>query len=109
LFSSTVMTPSLPTSASPGNLPADFVLAVRGNRADIADLLRTRDGPGLGFDVLDDKSDGLFDAALQVHRIHAGGDRLQAFLDDRLDEDRRGGRAISGREPPSTLLPAFAI
>ena len=38
-----------------GDLPADLGLAVRGDRADLADLLRTRDGPGLGLDVLDDQ------------------------------------------------------
>ena len=79
-----------------GDLPADLGLAVRGDRADLADLLRPRDGPGLRLDVLDDDRDGLLDAALQVHRVHAGRDRLHAFLDDRLGEDRGGGGAVAG-------------
>ena len=38
----------------------------------------------------------LVDAALQVHRIEAGGHRLQAFAQDRLREHRGGRRAVAG-------------
>jgi hypothetical protein len=40
--------------------------------------------------------DGLVDAALQVHRVHAGGDRLEAFLHDGLGQDGGGGGAVAG-------------
>ena len=40
--------------------------------------------------------DGLLDAALQVHRVHPGRDRLHAFLDDRLGENGGGGGAVAG-------------
>ena len=36
------------------------------------------------------------DAALQVHRVHAGGDELEALLHDRGGEHRRGGGAVTG-------------
>ena len=36
------------------------------------------------------------DAALQVHRVHASGNRLHAFTDDRLGEHGGGGGAVAG-------------
>src|SRR5439155_162250 len=51
--------------------------------------------------VLDEVGDHGFhrqiDTALQVHRVHAGGNRLGAFTDDRSRENRRGGGAVAGR------------
>jgi len=47
-------------------------------------------------DVLDRGGRGEVDAALQVHRVHAGGDVLGAFADDRLGEHGRGGGAVTG-------------
>ncbi len=47
-------------------------------------------------DFLDDLDHGLVDAALQIHRVHAGGNALQAFADDRLGENRRSGGAVAG-------------
>ena len=40
--------------------------------------------------------DGLVDAALQVHRVHAGGDVLHAFVHDRLGQHGGGGGAVTG-------------
>ena len=40
--------------------------------------------------------DGLLDAALDGHRVGAGGDVLEAFAEDRLREDRGGRRAVAG-------------
>ena len=40
--------------------------------------------------------DRLVDAALQVHRVHAGGNELHAFLHDRLRQHGRGGGAVAG-------------
>ena len=36
------------------------------------------------------------DATLQIHRVHAGGNRLRAFLDDGLGENGGGGGAVAG-------------
>ncbi|MGY4598715.1 hypothetical protein ACVWXL_006461 [Bradyrhizobium sp. GM22.5] len=36
------------------------------------------------------------DAALEVHRVHAGGNRLGAFADDGLGQHGRGGGAVAG-------------
>ena len=44
----------------------------------------------------DDGLDGLLDAALQRHRVGAGGDVLHAALDHGPREDRRGGGAVTG-------------
>ena len=33
---------------------------------------------------------------LQIHRVHAGGDRLGAFAHDRLRQHGRGGGAVAG-------------
>src|SRR4029450_8694543 len=35
-------------------------------------------------------------AALQLHRVHAGGDRLGPLAHDRLGQHRRGGGAVAG-------------
>jgi hypothetical protein len=48
------------------------------------------------LDLFDDLGDGLVDAALQVHRVHAGGDRLQAFAHDGLGQNGGGGGAVAG-------------
>ena len=45
---------------------------------------------------LDDRFDGLLDAALQRHRVRAGGNRLHAFAEDRLRQNGRGGGAVAG-------------
>ena len=55
-----------------------------------------RDLLGALLEVLDDGGDGDVDAALEVHRVHAGGDRLGAFADDRLGQHGRGGGAVAG-------------
>jgi hypothetical protein len=44
----------------------------------------------------DDRGDGDVDAALEVHRVHAGGDRLRALAHDRLGEHGRGRGAVAG-------------
>ena len=53
-----------------------------------------RDGDLL--ELLDDGGDGLVDAALERHRVRAGGDVLEAFAEDRLGEDGRGRGAVAG-------------
>ena len=69
-----------------GDHAADFLVAVGGDGADLGDLLARGDLLGPGAELLDDRRDGEVDAALEVHRVGAGGDRFGAFLDDRLGE-----------------------
>jgi len=47
------------------------------------------------LDFGDDGFDGLVDAPLEIHRVHARGDGLGAFVDDRLRENRGGRRAVA--------------
>ena len=65
-------------------------------RGDPGDVLLARDLLRLRLEVLDDRVDGLLDAALERHRVRAGGDVLQALADDRLGEHGRGRRAVAG-------------
>ena len=46
--------------------------------------------------MLDHGLDREVDAALEVHRVHAGRDRLGAFAHDRLGEHGGGGGAVAG-------------
>src|SRR4029079_9941226 len=80
----------------PGDHLADFGVAVGGDGADLGDLGVVADLLRGGLDLLDDLGDRLVDAALQVHRVHAGRDRLQAFHGDRLGEHGGGGGAVAG-------------
>ena len=74
---------------------ADLLVAVGGDGADEGDLL--------GVDALlelVDRLDGLLhgdlDAALELHRVVAGGDHLDPLAVDGLREDRGGRRAVAG-------------
>ena len=97
LASSTVMTPSLPTLLHRfSNHAADFAFAVGRNGADLSDFFRTLDLLGLLADFGNDMRRCQVDTALQVHRVHAGGNRLQAFADDRLGKNRCRRRAVAG-------------
>ncbi len=53
-------------------------------------------GTGDLLELLDDGLDGLVDAALELHRVGAGGDVLEAFAEDRLGQHGRGGGAVAG-------------
>src|SRR6056297_3492167 len=86
LFSSTVITPSLPT----------FCLAVGGNGANLCDFGAVFDGTCGRLDFRDDLGHGQIDTTLEVHRVHAGGNRLEAFLDDGLGQHGSGGGAVAG-------------
>src|SRR3954453_5125708 len=59
---------------------ADFGIAVRRDGADLCDLLVRGDLFGVLDEVGDDGFHCHVDTALQVHRVHAGGYRLGAFL-----------------------------
>ena len=75
---------------------ADFSVAVGRNGADLGHLVRRLHLLGAGLDVLDGFSRGHIDAALQVHRVHAGGHVFGAFANDRLGQNGRGGGAVAG-------------
>jgi hypothetical protein len=62
----------------------------------LRDLLAGGRGLGEFLQFCYDRFNGLVDTALQVHRVHAGGDILHAFLHDRLREHGRGGGAVTG-------------
>src|SRR5258707_5332649 len=80
LFSSTVMTPSLPTFC----IACAIILPIA--VSPLAEMVPTwatseEEANRLGalLDVLDHRQDGDVDAALQIHRVHACGDRLAAL------------------------------
>ena len=79
-----------------GDHRADLLVG-RGDGGDVGDggrvgvdLLRLR------LDRLDGGGDGLLDAALQDHRVGAGGHVAQTFAHHRPGEDRGGRRAVTG-------------
>jgi hypothetical protein len=51
---------------------------------------------GAALEFVDHPLGGPIDAALEVHRVHARGDRLGAFAHDRLSEHGRRGGAVAG-------------
>ncbi len=71
-------------------------VAVGRDGADLGDLGGGGDRLGALLDVLDHGCDRDVDAALEVHRVHAGGDRLGAFAHDGLGQHGRGGGAVAG-------------
>jgi hypothetical protein len=73
-----------------GQHPPDFGIAVRGDGADLGDLLRGRDLARAGMQIGDDGLDRHVDAALEIQGVHAGGVGLAAFADDDLGQ--HGGR-----------------
>src|SRR6266700_757764 len=76
---------------------ADFGVAVGRDGADLGDLLVRGDLLGVLDEVGDHGFHRQIDTALQVHRVHAGGNRLGAFANDRGREHGRGGGAVAGR------------
>ena len=81
-----------------GDHLADFLVAVGGNGADLGDFLIVLDLLGALLQLGDDGVHRLFDAALQVHRVHAGGDRLGAFTHNGAGQHGGGGgAAVAGR------------
>ncbi len=79
-----------------GDHLADVALAIGRDRTDLGDLLVGRDLFRARLDVGDDRFDREVDAALQVHRVEAGGHRLVALAHDRLRQHGRGGGAVAG-------------
>ena len=75
---------------------ADFGIAVGGNRADLSDFFVRGDLLRILLQVLDHRFDSKIDAALEIHRVHAGGYGLGAFPYDRVRKNRGGRRAVTG-------------
>ena len=97
LASSTVMTPSLPTFSIASAIRSPISLSLF---AEMVPTWAISFLPAVGtrdlLQLLDDGVDGLVDAALERHRVRAGGDVLEAFAEDRLGEHGRGGGAVAG-------------
>src|SRR5207302_1112719 len=74
---------------------ADLALA-GGDGGDAGYVLSAIDVFGLALQVLDDGVDRLLDPALERHRIRTGGYILQALAHNRLCEQRRRRRAVTG-------------
>ncbi len=79
-----------------GDLAADLGFAVGRDGADLRHFGAVVDRARGGLDLFDDLGHGHVDAALEVHRVHAGGDRLHAAPDDGGGEDGGGGGAVTG-------------
>ena len=73
-----------------------IAVVVGGDGGDLRHLLALGDLGAVLLDRFDDRSGAGFDAALEGHRVGAGGDVLEAFVHDRLAEDGGGGGAVAG-------------
>ena len=91
------MTPSLPTFSIASAIRSPISLSLF---AEMAPTWAISFLPCVGdahlLELFDDRCDGLVDAALERHRVGAGGDVLEAFAEDRLGENGRGGGAVAG-------------
>src|SRR5579859_7704414 len=79
-----------------GYLLSDHGVGICGNRADLGDFLAGGAGPGDLLQLFDDGNDRLVDAALQIHRVHAGGHELHALLHDGLRQHGCSGGTVTG-------------
>ena len=79
-----------------GNDLTDFFIGVGRNGANLSDFLVGRSGLGKLLELSDGGGNSLVDAALKVHRVHAGGNELHAFINDGLSENRSSGRTVTG-------------
>ena len=79
-----------------GNDLADRLIRIGRDRANLGNRLAVLTGLGQLFEFGHDRGRGLVDAALQIHRIHAGGNRLQADFQNRLGKHSRRCRAVTG-------------
>ena len=78
------------------DLLADCGLAIGRNGADFCNFSAVAHGTRHCFNLGDDRRDGFVDAALQIHRVHASGNRFHPFFDDCLGQHSRCGRAVTG-------------
>src|SRR6185312_17195278 len=75
---------------------ADRFVAIGRNGADLGNFFRGLDLLGRLDQLGDDVGNSQVDAALQVHRVDAGGNELVAFLNDGLGQNGRGRGAVAG-------------
>ena len=75
---------------------ADRLIVVGGNGADLGDFLRILGRFALFLEFLHNHFDGLVHTALQIHRIASGRNAFCPFAENRLGQDRCGGRSIAG-------------
>src|SRR5712664_636180 len=74
----------------------DFHVAIGGDSADLGDFLVRGDLLGVPDEVGDYGFHSQIDTALEIHRIHAGSNRLGAFTDDGRGQHGRGGGSVAG-------------
>src|SRR5690606_10047448 len=79
-----------------GDDVADRLVAVGRDGADLGDGLVVGGRLGQLLQLLDGGDDRLVDATLEVHRVHAGGNRLHALADHGLGQHGGGGGAVTG-------------
>src|SRR4029079_7015614 len=77
-----------------GNFGTNLGVAVGGDGADLSDLVVGRDFLGVLLELGDDGCAREVEAAPEVHRVGAGSNRLGAFSDNSLGENRGGGGAV---------------
>ncbi len=78
-----------------GDRLADRFVGIGRDRADLRDFLARRAGLADLLQLLDDRQHRLVDAALEIHRVHARRDELEAFVADRLREHGCSRRAVA--------------
>src|SRR5690606_14535813 len=79
-----------------GDDVTDGIVGVGGDGAYLSDGLGVGAWLGQILQLVDNGDGGLVDTALEVHRVHAGGNGLQAFVDDGLGQYGSGGGAVTG-------------
>src|SRR5690606_11769161 len=79
-----------------GDDVTDGGVGVGGDGTHLSDGLGVGARLGQVLQLGNDGDGGLVDAPLEVHRVHAGGNGLQAFVDDRLRQNGSGGGAVTG-------------
>ena len=95
LLSSTVMTPSLPTLSIASEMISPTVVSAARDRRGRGDLLLGLDVLGALVSASETALDGPLDAALERHRVGAGGDVAQTLAHQRLGQHGGGGGAVT--------------
>src|SRR5476649_2293885 len=78
-----------------GNDVADGVVRVGRNGTNLSNCLGVGAWLGQQLELSNDGDGRLVDAALQVHRVHAGSDGFQAFVDDSLSQNGSSGSTVT--------------
>src|SRR5699024_4304154 len=79
-----------------GDDGTDRLVGVGGDGADLGNGLVVGGGLADVLQLFHGRAHGLVDAALEVHRVHAGGNRLGTLADQRLGQHGGGGGAVTG-------------